>query len=218
MIGFERKIMSTDSTFCSSSLLICKNERSITTYSSFHLLWWTASKLSGEIAAKPGTQSLGSENRYWIARADSKVSSEQHGQQIAVPFLKAKDTAVVQVIPLKPIPSQRKNLTDLPLGTNVKSSTWNPNTCFTETSPDCISFKNCRSPKHHFSPSQLTISTSARFSKQCISFCSGFCSISIVAISQHLPTVWQPTSLMCICHMLIFLFFCLLLHGRNLYR
>lgn len=69
------------------------------------------------------TYSLGSESRYWIARADSKVSSEQQGQQIATPFLKAKDTAVVQVIPLKPIPSQRKNLTDLPLGTNVKSST-----------------------------------------------------------------------------------------------
>lgn len=156
--------MSTDSMFCSSSLLICKNERCITTYSSFHLLWWTASELSGETAAKPVTYSLGSESRYWIARADSKVSSEQHGQQIATPFLKAKDTAVVQVIPLKPISSQRKNLTDLPLGTNVKSSTWNSTTCFTETSPYCILFKNCSSPQDHFSLSQLMISSSAHFS------------------------------------------------------
>lgn len=150
--------------FCSSSLLICKNERCITTYSSFHLLWWTASELSGETAAKPVTYSLGSESRDWIARADSKVSSEQHRQQIATPSLKAKDTAVVQVIPLKPIPSQRKNLTDLPLGTNVKSSTWNSNTCFTETSPYCILFKNWSLPQDHFSLSQLMISTSAQFS------------------------------------------------------
>lgn len=111
----------------------------------------------------------------------------------------------------------KKNLTDLPLGTNVKSSTWNSNTCFTEAPPDCILFKNCSSPQHHFSLSQLTISTSARFSKQRILFCSGLCSMPIVVISQRLPAVWQPTSLMCICHMLIFLFISLL-PGRNLYR
>lgn len=78
--------------------------------------------------------------------------------------------------------------------------------------------KNCSSPQHHFSLSQLTISTSAQFSRQCILLCSGLYSIPIVVISQHLPAVWQPTSLMCICHMLIFLFFSLLLPGRNLHK
>lgn len=111
-------------------------------------------------------------------------------------------------------PLTKKNLTDLPLGTNVKSSTWNPNTCFTETSPDCILFKNCSSPQHHFSLWHLMISTSAQFSKEHVLFCSGLYSMPTLVISQHLPAAWQPTSLTCLCHMLM----SLLLRGRNLYR